>query len=125
MLVADVLHFLKFSWNYINFTVPLTLCIREIFYASKFHGRIVSAKIKSLQNLITAKFNHTCAHFTWCKIEGCGLWKELACCICGYHVYKDVWDTSIGEYLKCQRELSNPKDQYAITVLCNGVCIDR
>ena len=48
---------------------------------------------------------------------------ERACCIRGYHVCKDVWDTSVGKYLKCRRELSNPKDRYTIAVLCHGTIV--
>ena len=28
-------------------------------------------------------------------------------CVRGYHVYKNIWDASIGEELACQREPSN------------------
>ena len=27
--------------------------------------------------------------------------KEMACCVGGYHVYKDVWAAAIGEVLVC------------------------
>ena len=48
---------------------------------------------------------------------------ERVCSVRGYHVYKDVWDASVGEDLKCQRELSNPKDRYAIVVLRDGTIV--
>ena len=33
--------------------------------------------------------------------------KEIACCIRGYHVYKDIWAAAIGEVLVCSREPIN------------------
>ena len=48
---------------------------------------------------------------------------ERACYVHGYHMYKDVWDASIGEYLKCQRELSNLKDRSTIAVLRDGTIV--
>ena len=33
--------------------------------------------------------------------------KEMACCIRGYHVNKDMWEGAIGEVLECSREPSN------------------
>ena len=50
---------------------------------------------------------------------------ERAYYICGYHVYKEVWDSSVGEDLKCQRELSNTKDCYAVTVLRDGTIVSH
>ena len=37
-------------------------------------------------------------------------------CVRGFHIYKDVWRPVIGEELGCQREESNPRDPYAVTV---------
>ena len=35
--------------------------------------------------------------------------KEMACCVRGYHVYKDMWAAAIGEFevLVCSREPTN------------------
>jgi len=27
--------------------------------------------------------------------------KEMACCVRGYHVYKDIWAAGIGEVMMC------------------------
>ena len=35
--------------------------------------------------------------------------KEMACCVRGYHVYKDTWAPAIGEVLVCSREPTNAK----------------
>ena len=39
---------------------------------------------------------------------------EKECCVRGYHVYKNIWDASIGEELACQREPSNGVDCYEV-----------
>ena len=33
--------------------------------------------------------------------------KEIACCVRGYHVYKDIWAAAIWEVLVCSREPTN------------------
>ena len=33
--------------------------------------------------------------------------KEMACCVRGYHVYKDTWAPAIGELLARSREPTN------------------
>ncbi len=35
----------------------------------------------------------------------------------GYHAYKDIWTTVVGEELPCQRERANPRDPFAVAVL--------
>ena len=35
----------------------------------------------------------------------------------GYHVYKDVWEASVGQLLPCRKEGSNPHDPYAVAVM--------
>ena len=39
------------------------------------------------------------------EVMACG--KEMACCVIGYHVYKDNWAAAIGEVLVCSREPTN------------------
>ena len=34
----------------------------------------------------------------------------------GYHIYKDLWDASIGEELSCQRKAKNYTDPFAVAV---------
>ena len=41
--------------------------------------------------------------------------KEMACCVRGYHVYKDISAAAIGEVLMCSREPTNAADRYAST----------
>ena len=36
--------------------------------------------------------------------------KEMACCVRGYHVYKDIWAAAIGEVLVCSREPTTRKN---------------
>ena len=33
--------------------------------------------------------------------------KEIACCVRGYHVYKDIWAAAIWEVLVCSTEPTN------------------
>ena len=35
----------------------------------------------------------------------------------GYHVYKDIWATVVGEELPCQREDGNRADPFAVAVV--------
>ena len=34
----------------------------------------------------------------------------------GYHVYRDVWEPSIGERLVAKQEFNNPMDKFAVKV---------
>ena len=43
--------------------------------------------------------------------------EEVACCVRGYHVYKDMWAAAIGEELVCNREPTNAADRYAVVIL--------
>ena len=42
-------------------------------------------------------------------------------CIRGYHVYKEIWDATIGEELACERDPHNVEDRYAVAVKKDGV----
>ena len=46
--------------------------------------------------------------------------KKLACCIKGYHVYKDTWAAAFGEVLVCSREPTNAADR---NFHCKLTCI--
>ena len=35
----------------------------------------------------------------------------------GYHVYKDIWDATIGDILVCRKEASNVHDPYCVAVV--------
>ena len=37
-------------------------------------------------------------------------------CVCGFHVYQDVWTPVMGEILVCRRETANIEDRYAVAV---------
>ena len=37
-------------------------------------------------------------------------------CICGHHVYKNIWSPTAAEKLACAREDSNTRDPYAVAV---------
>ena len=41
---------------------------------------------------------------------------EFASMVCGYHEYRSVWSTVVGEELQCRIELSDPHDIFAVAV---------
>ena len=34
--------------------------------------------------------------------------------VCGYHIYKDIWNPTVGETLNCECKARNPQDPYAV-----------
>ena len=44
-------------------------------------------------------------------------------CNRGYHVYKDIWEASIGEHLLYHRENGNCADPFAVGVVKNQVTV--
>ena len=40
----------------------------------------------------------------------------LDSCVRGYHMYKDLWNTTLGETLTCIRERGNRNDVLAVAV---------
>ena len=41
---------------------------------------------------------------------------ERTSCICGYHIYRDIWSSVIAGELLCEREHSNARDHYAVVL---------
>ena len=41
-------------------------------------------------------------------------------CVRGYHIYKDIWEASVGEELPCQRESGNRAGPFAVAVVVGG-----
>ena len=48
---------------------------------------------------------------------------EVSSCIRGLHVYKDIWEPSIGEELVCSPQMNNPHDCYAVAVCKSGTIV--
>ena len=42
---------------------------------------------------------------------------EIESCIRGYHIYKNLWTSFVGESLECNRETDNTEDPYAVCVI--------
>ena len=42
----------------------------------------------------------------------------VSCVICGYHVYKEVWNPSIGEAFVCFAKEENSHGRIAVAVIC-------
>lgn len=41
-------------------------------------------------------------------------------CVRGYHVYKTIWNPSVGDDFNCEREEGNTEDPYAVAVMYSG-----
>ena len=48
---------------------------------------------------------------------------ERSCCVRGYHVYRIIWEATVGEELECVRDPRNEKDRYAVAVVNGGSVI--
>ena len=48
---------------------------------------------------------------------------EQYSCICGYHIYQEIWTAAVGETLVCERETNNNQDRYAVAVKRNGTTV--
>ena len=79
----------------------------EKFSSKKYSGKIIFIQTKLDENNFTSRV-------WWALIEeiarhakemACE--KEMACCVRGYHAYKDIWTAAIGEVLACSREPTN------------------
>ena len=44
-------------------------------------------------------------------------------CIRGYHIYKDIWDATIGEELQCARKSDVSNNRYAVAVRKNNAVV--
>ena len=80
--------------------------------------RFLSSKISSKKYLIFGQTKLNENNFTsrvwWALIEEIAPRakemageKEIACCVRGYHVYKDIWAAAIREVLVCSTEPTN------------------
>ena len=41
----------------------------------------------------------------------------------GYHVYREIWSSTVGERLSCVREAENRRDPFAVAVERSGVTV--
>jgi len=42
---------------------------------------------------------------------------EVDSCVHGHHVFRGIWNPTIGEQLVCKREVSNTQDVHAMAVV--------
>ena len=40
----------------------------------------------------------------------------LTTAVRGFHIYKDVWNPTIGEVLFCERDIGNSHDTFAVAI---------
>ena len=48
---------------------------------------------------------------------------EKECVIHGYHVYEEIWESTIGKELDCRQEPSNTVDRYAVAVMKSRIVV--
>jgi len=41
---------------------------------------------------------------------------SLTTAVHGFHVYKDVWEPTIGKVLSCKRDIGNSHDTFAVAI---------
>ena len=74
---------------------------QEIFVWGKFVQDIFTQKkfliAKSHENLSITKFCPTVSY----AMHMFDITVENPSCTCGYHLYKDIWETAIAEVLEC------------------------
>ena len=58
-------------------------------------------------------------------IENGQCWRFVAvlCIICRYHIYKEVWNPSIGEAFMCFTKEENSHDRKAVALTCTEECV--
>ena len=44
----------------------------------------------------------------------------FASCVCGYHVYQEIWTATEGETLLCSRETRSREDPFAVAMMKSG-----
>ena len=74
--------------------------------SKKYSWKIIFAQIKLDENNFTSCVWWALVEITL-RAEEMVCEKEMACCVRGYHVYKDMWAAAIGEVLVCNREPTN------------------
>ena len=47
----------------------------------------------------------------------------LSSCVRGYHVYRDIWNPSVGETVNCEREGRNPEDSYTVALQKDDIIV--
>ena len=41
----------------------------------------------------------------------------------GYHAYKDMWNPALGDVLPLEREITNPKDKFAVALMKGSMVV--
>ena len=50
---------------------------------------------------------------------------SLTTAVHGFHVYKDVWELTIGEVLSCKRDIGNSHDTFAVAIKNNSEVVSH
>ena len=69
--------------------------------------------------------NNFTSHVWWALIEEIASHaeemageKEIACCVRGYHIYKDIWAAAIRKVLVCSTEPTNIGKIFVVNYIC-------
>ena len=101
IIIVSVYHIAGFfTAHIIYFRILCRLC---------FVGVITGTEIKSLL-LLVATCSATCI---WMAALRTSYKESISSCVRSYHIYKEIWTTTIGEILRCLREPINVVDRYA------------
>ena len=74
--------------------------------------------LKNFRGLgLTTKFFNTC--------EMAMYEYQLQWCVRRYHIYKEEWEATVGEELKCEREKNSAKDPHAVAVVRENVIVSH
>ena len=77
------------------------------FLPKKYSCKIIFAQTKLDENNFTSRVWWALIEEITPRAEETDCEKETACCVRGYHVYKDIGVAAIGEVLVCSREPTN------------------
>ena len=98
---------IAFSIMYIGVTTVIRFFLSSKISSKKYSRKIIFGQTKLNENNFTSRV-------WWALIEEIAPRakemtdeKEIACCVRGYHVYKDIWAAAIWEVLVCSTEPTN------------------
>ena len=90
--------------------ICIVICFFRLvkFRQNKYSRKIIFGQTKLTENNFTSR-----VWWAWALIEEIAQRaeemageKEIACCVRGYHIYKDIWAAAIREVLVCSTELT-------------------
>ena len=119
-----------------SFCIQSNICYRRVgkfcgrklhtekIYGRKFCDFIRKQAFHGLNFAICAlTFRDSTDRGVFAMASSSGATFTVESCARGYHIYKDIWDATIGEELQCTRESNNSNDCYAVAVRKNDAVV--